>query len=305
MERGDVNDSRILSFLAVCEESSFTKAAARLSLTQPAVSQHIRSLEEQFGGALFTYDHRILSLTLRGERLRTFALQAKADWDKAVSEIQAAREVKRLSFGATLTVGDFVMARILPYFLAEPESPRTRMYVDNTEVLLRRLRDGEIDFALIEGPFHREAYETFVFLPARFVAIGAPSEFPRGKPVPWEELFSRHLLVREPGSGTRSVLEQILAERGSTIEAFEQRSEIGSLLVIKNLVSRAIGISFLYEYAVEAECRDHTLAEIAIPSFDVSRNFYFAALPGSHRLEEYRRYCDRFLAIWDAIRDKE
>ena len=64
-----MNDSRILSFLAVCEESSFTKAAARLSLTQPAVSQHIRSLEEQFGGSLFTYDHRILSLTLRGERL--------------------------------------------------------------------------------------------------------------------------------------------------------------------------------------------------------------------------------------------
>ena len=145
-------DFRMETFLTVCQCMNFTRAAEELNITQPAVSQHVRYLEKHYGTKLFQYEGKKLKLTEAGEMLRSASLTMMHDELSLQSNMQHLTDgYQNIRFGATMTVGEVVMARILERYLVKYPDVKLHMEVANTQELLTRLDNGEIDFALVEG----------------------------------------------------------------------------------------------------------------------------------------------------------
>ena len=144
-------DFRMDTFLTVCQCMNFTRASEKLNITQPAVSQHIRFLEKHYNTKLFRYEGKKLRLTGAGEILRNASLTMMHDEQSIQDEMRRTEEEQEIRFGATRTVGDALMGRILENYLKRYPDAKIHMEVENTRDLLSRLDNGGIDFALVEG----------------------------------------------------------------------------------------------------------------------------------------------------------
>lgn len=288
-------DHRMETFLTLCEEMSFTRTAQKLNITQPAVSQHIRYLESYYSVKLFRSQGKRLELTPQGRLLRQYSLSSKADWDYIGQKLQEDQTRQHFAFGATLTIGEFVMPDRLNKLIRKDENTTFTMLVDNTETLLHKLQDGEIHFAFIEGHLDKTDYHTKLFCLARFIPVcGRRHPFANRK-VDLEEIFTERLIVRESGSGTRDVLEHTLWEHNHCIDHFSRRIEIGSLNVIKSLVAQGLGITFIYQNAVESELAQGNLQAIDITGFDALREFNFVCLKNSQFISDHSKFLDFFM----------
>lgn len=287
-------DFRILTFLAICEHKSFTKAAQALHITQPAVSQHMQALQAQLGTQLFTMEGRQVLLTAQGEQFWHFARSIHNDITRFTEDFPANAERESLRFGATLSIGEFTLPPILAKVMSAERQRNHRMYVDNTEILLGMLDSGEIDFAFIEGTFDKRRYGYRLLSHERFISIGSPSCKDRHPKPSLEELFGERLIIRESGSGTRGVLERILAERGLSTSLFHHMDEIGNLNVITYLVGKDLGISFLYEAAARDALERGAVCVLEIEGWHVVREFNFVYPLHARQEQRYLRYFEEF-----------
>ena len=272
---------RMETFLAVCQCMNFTRASEQLNITQPAVSQHIRYLEKHYNTKLFRYEGKKLMLTGAGEILRNASLTMKHDEISMQSEMQKSEEGTEIRFGATRTVGDMLMGNILEKYLREYPDADIHMVVENTQELLKRLDDGRIDFALVEGFFKKSEYDYQKYSEENYIAVCSPDHPFRKKTASIEDLFGERLLLREEGSGTREVLERYLDSQNLSTADFERTMEAGSLHTIKELTKSGCGITFLYEVAVREELRSGTLIRIPLKDFQVTHEFTFIWRRGS------------------------
>ena len=281
-------DFRMETFLTVCQFMNFTRASEKLNITQPAVSQHIHFLEKHYHAKLFRYEGRKLKLTGAGEILRNASLTMMHDELSMRSEMQRTEEETELRFGATRTVGDILMGKILDRYVRAYPDVRVRMLVENTQELLKCLDEGTIDFALVEGFFQKSEYDHQKYSDERYIAVAA-SDYPFQKePECIEDLFQERLLLREEGSGTREVLERYLDARNLSVADFRRVMEVGSLQTIRELTKAGCGITFLYETAVSEELRDGTLRQILPETIHISHEFSFIWRKGSIYAGQYR-----------------
>lgn len=281
-------DFRMDTFLTVCETMNFTRAAEQLRLTQPAVSQHIHMLEEYYKLKLFTYQGKQLALTPAGLLLQNAARTMRHDENYLRQEMQAVAEKDRpLCFGATLTVAEFALPeRLAGYIRLHPERD-VRVTVSNTQDLLHGLDHGTLDFALVEGYVPTGDYACQLYSQEPYIAVCAP-DYPLGAgPCRMEDLLDSRLILRESGSGTRSILERYLDARGLSAQAFARRVEVGNLGAIKSLAVRGCGITFLYERAVSQELAAGTLRKIALQDLKIVHDFNFIWRRGSIFQKEY------------------
>ncbi|WMJ22530.1 LysR family transcriptional regulator [Paludicola sp. MB14-C6] len=281
-------DFRISTFLALCKTMSYTKTAILLNLTQPAVTQHIQYLENQYQVKLFQYIGKTLYLTKQGELLQKLATTMQADSYKVIEQLKKCeQEMQKLTIGATLTIGEYALPQVLEQLAMEQPKTQLTMYVENTQELLKRLNDGEIDFAFIEGQFNKEDYSSMCFSKERFIAVCSPSHPFASARVSLEALLNEKLIIREKGSGTRDILETVLQERSLKVTGFQTVTEIGNLNVIKQFVEYELGITFLYYQAAKRELEEETLKQIDVIDFDVTREFHFVFLKNSIFEEKY------------------
>ncbi len=274
-------DFRIHTFLCVCRHMNYTRAAAELHITQPAVSQHIRYLEKEYQAKLFDYTGKHLMLTQAGHILLNAAATIRHDdsmLKKRLTDLQ--RSHKTISMGATHTIGEFGIVERLADFLKANENMNLHMEIADTDRLLELVNEGTIDFAIVEGFFEQCEYDTLLFSNEPLIAVCGP-EYPGADVKDWNSLLSNRIIIREKGAGARELLERHLAEHNLTIEDFTYRIEAGSPQAIKGLVSRNCGVGFLYETSVEKEIADGELRRVPIRSFSVSHAFTFLWRKGS------------------------
>lgn len=283
-------DFRVKTFLMVCKYRNFTRAAEALHITQPAVSQHIRQLEEKYRVKLFDHRGKQLALTEEGEFLRGAAATMQHDAVCLQEKLsQMRRHRRRLIFGATLTVGEFVLPERVGQYMRAHLNTAIRMVVDNTQGLLRRVNEGEIDFAIVEGYFEKGEFDSLLYDHERYIAVcGAAYAFP-SPPRTLEDLLGERLIIRERGSGTRDILERALEERNRTTRDFADMAEVGSIGAIKSLVAAGCGVTFLYEAAVYEELHRGILQSIPLEGFPILHRFTFLWRKGSIFAEDYRR----------------
>lgn len=275
-------DFRIDTFLAVCRHMNFTKAANELNITQPAVSHHIHYLEEIYGAKLFEYSGKKVSLTEAGRVLLSAAITMKDD-ELHLKELvrQHSGKGRRLVFGATMTIGEYLMPKALMRFLKAYPQAAVRMVVEDTKELLKKLDEGEIEFALVEGFFQKKEYDSLVFDTERLVGVCAPDYLFRREVREIGDLLKERLFVREPGSGTRYVLERYLEGKNLLVDDFPNLMEVGNIGAIKQMVAEGKGITFLYEAAVREELKAGALMEIKLADFKLTHDFTFIWRKGS------------------------
>ena len=282
-------DFRIYTFLEVCKYMNFTKAAEALHITQPAVSQHIRYIEEYYQTRLFTFQGKKPVLTEAGEYLLHAFTTLSHDQVYLKEHLLSMQKKKpALIFGATLTIGEYVMPRFLiEYQTRHPDTVLT-MITANTHELLDRISDGEIDFAIVEGYFDKTQYDYLTFSSEPYIAVAGTPLFEDCRPRSLSELLDQKLIVREPGSGTREILEKHLEARNLSIHDFSGVSEIGNIPALKAVVSAGLGITFLYRSAAEEELKNGILFDVTPENFSITHDFTLIWQKGSMFASRYR-----------------
>lgn len=295
-------DYRAQTFLAVYRLRSFTRAAEALHITQPAVSQHIRQLEQNYGCALFAKVGRGIEPTAAGELIYRALDVAENDDTRLRAELDALAVADSarppLRFGCTRTVADFAAPRILAEHLRRHPDERICMRTGNTAELVALIDRGDIDFALVEGSFDRSVFDSAVFSHEPYVAVAAADAAPSGRPASIRDLLGWHLVLREPGSGTREILEKHLAARDLGVDDYAGTLELASIPAIKACVTAGAGISFLYRAAVERELAAGELVDITPDDFAIEHDFALIWQRGSRYAERYRALA----RAWQAYR---
>ncbi|SFR59516.1 LysR family transcriptional regulator [Anaeromicropila populeti] len=282
-------DFRIETFLCVCKYMNYTKAAEELNITQPGVSQHIHYLEEYYQTKLFQYSNKKLSLTSSGEKLKTSMLSMKHDsihLKETMSSLESSK--KFLKFGATLTIGEFVIPPKLADYMKKNPQVQVEFIIANTQKLLDLLDEGLIEFAVIEGYFSKSEYEFRLVSNEDYIGV-CGSAYPIDHITDLSQLFSHNMLLRENGSGTKEILEHYLVEQGYSFTNFEHISQINNLHTIKQLLMQNCGISFMYKIAAQKQLTEGTLKEICISDFHVTHEFNFVWRKNSIYKEHYKQ----------------
>lgn len=266
-------DSRIKTFLTLCKVMNYRKTAEILNMTQPAVTQHIHYLEEEYECRLFIYDRRSLKMTPEAEILKKYAENVIYQDKKLRCELTQ-NDCVMLSVGATKTIGEYVISDHVSSFLSNPNNSIS-INVDNTENLILLLSEGKIDFALIEGFFDRSRFASKLYRNEPFVGLcGANHPF-ADRIVSLDEIWNEHLILREEGSGTRNILAQLLTVRNHNFNEFRQITTINSFGLITSLLENNNCITFAYRAV--GEC-NKALAEFRLEGFDITREFNYIYL---------------------------
>ena len=285
-------DFRTETFLTVCQTMNFTAAARQLNITQPAVSQHIHFLEEQYHTSLFIYQNKQLFLTRSGEILRRHLLTMKNDEKAVMEELKNnITGIETLSIGVTMTIGEYAIVDKLAGFLIQHPEINIHLHYGNTLQLLKLLNSGQISMAIVEGNYPKEYYSHKKYSTEDYIAVCAASHhFMTDHPYTMNDLVHERLLVREEGSGTRNILEQSLMTHGLHISDFIHYIEIENMHTIIGLLKRDCGISFLYKIAVEKELHSGILKEIPLDDFKMQHDFDII-------WEKHSVYSDKYLSI--------
>ena len=297
-------DFRHETFLTVCSCNSYTKAAELMHITQPAVSQHIKYLEDLYGCKLFDTTNRKLILTHQGELLKEYAMTVFSDTKHLKENIRTINtDTMQFSFGATLSIGEYVMPDILSRLLTKYPEMKVHMSVANTQALLERLNHGDLDFIVVEGLFDKSQYDATLFSYERFVPVCSSNSRFVNSEVCFQEITKSRLILREQGSGTREIFENILQKNNYSLQSFDKVIEIGNMAAIKKMVSDDLGITFLFEVAGKAEIDNGTLSVINIPGFSEQREFNFVMLKDTFFRERYMKFYELFKLTLSEIKN--
>lgn len=263
-------DYRVLTFLALYDEMNYRKTAEKLNMTQPGVTQHIHFLEHYYGIKLFEYDGRTLSKTKNAERLKRYFDSIKAEEVDIRKGFQTS-DVIRMNIGATKTIGEFVIVPEIRSFLQQPNH-NLSLIIDNTENLLQMLTRSELDFAIIEGVFDKSKYGYHLYKKESFVGICAKNHPFANSVVTLDDIFREDIVVREPHSGTRTLLHNAIADRGFSLNNFRRCISVSDFSVICDLVANNQAITFAYEPI--SQCRND-LATFTVEDMLICGEFNF------------------------------
>ena len=276
-------DHRIHTFLLLCKVMNFRKTADFLGITQPAVTQQIHSLENQYGQKLFVYENRRLVKTDAAAVLEKYARAAKLQ-EQDLREKLENNPIHSLRVGATKTIGDYYLKGDIHRYLQSPDNALT-LLVDNTERLLRLLEENELDFAAVEGFFDKTRFDSILLRREPFVGICRKDHPLAGREVTMEELLKETIIHREAGSGTRAILEQELRGYNESLHRFRRHICISSFHIILDLVKQGFGVSFVYNILADS---DPGLAKFSIRGESVVREFNIVYLKYADIREKIR-----------------
>lgn len=273
-------DYRVKTFLALCDFMNYRKTAQILNMTQPAVTQHIHFLENQYGCKLFDYDRHSLKMTREGMLLKRYCESVMYQEEKLFEKIKSG-EKRLVRFGATKTIGEYVIPEQVERFLQLPDY-NVEIEIDNTRYLLDKLKRGELDFALIEGFFDSNDFLSRVYRSENFVGVCSKNHRFANKTILSDDIFTEHLFLREKGSGTRNILEQVLSEHNRTTEHFARVTCINHFTLMSKLIEDNLGITFAYEVMQKSYS---SLAPFYVKGWNIVRDFNYVYLDSADSLE--------------------
>ena len=266
-------DVKLNTLLKVYEMGSYTRAAEKLSLTQPAVSKHIRQLERELGVSIFDRTGLKLRLTPEGKLIVRYAERVIALSDglrRALAD--RSRAVDRLRVGVTHTSESSIVAEVLARYTEENVNTRITLRTDALASLYEMLKSYQIDIAIVEGDVSDPAIRT-IRLDTDDLAVAVSNEHPlASRPsVTIDELRRERLILRLPSSGTRTLFDANLESRGMSPDDFNVILEVDNIATIKDLVRRNYGVSVLARSACMDELRKGKIRMLPIEDLTMVR----------------------------------
>lgn len=269
-----LNLRRLDVFRVVARHMSFSRAAEELYLSQPAVSQHIRQLEEYFGVKLFEQSGKQVVLTEAGQYLKESAEHIFGEIEHVLQTLEDIRTKRQgsLTITADTSAGAYVVPPFLNTFYHAHPHALVKLEVVNRSIVLQKLFRGETEIAVMGYPKRSPYLEAEPFMDNRLVLI-APAHHPLvGRTsIPLADVLKEPFLMREKGSGTRKTVERFFEERQLTPYI---RMELGSIAAIKEAVIAGVGLSIVSEAAIILEKRSGLLHVLDVEGLPIIRKWY-------------------------------
>jgi len=279
-------------FLAVAQEESVSRAAARLAMSQSAVSGALSDLEDQFDVRLFDRIGKRLQLSSLGRTVQLAAeaaLEHARELERALSEH---KQLGRLRIGATLTIGNYVAMPLVARYLRANPGAEVTLAVANTEEIARQVSNFEIDIGLIEGEIEHAELSVTPWRHDQLIVFCAPSNpLARKRALTDDDLRAVPWIVREVGSGTRQTFDR--AMRGLLPE-LNILFSLQHTEAIKAAVAEDLGVGCISRIALEADFARGRLKPCRVPHRDFRRQFFFLLQPQKYRtpaLERWLQLC--------------
>lgn len=286
-------DNRMKTLITLVESGSFSRTAEILNITQPAVSQHIKSLETEYKTTILTNRRKDLKLTPNGKIIFEYANELNRLSMILVNKLESeAEEVKRYNVGATMTIGGYVLPHILGLHKQKYPNVDIMFTVENTKDVVDKLCKGEIDLGVVEGPFDRAHIKYEKFRDDELILVTSPSHgFSSLGEVTIDMVLESKLILREKGSGTRRILEDELAVKGYKIKDQSVYMEIGSIQGLVSLVESNLGCTIISREAVKDSLKSGKLVEIKMKDFKIIREFNFVYFDESDFIDSFTEFC--------------
>ena len=258
----NISVRKLQIFVLVARYGQVTRVAEELLLSQAAVSMALAALERQHGGALFERRGRRLLLNERGRLLLPQAQTILAELEDFSRRLEdtAEQPMGHLCIGASSTIGNYLLPRLVATFSRRYPQIRVSLSIDNSENIANAVENAKLDMGLIEGPCHLGSLNCRMWRDDELVVIAAPEHaWAQRQLISMDDLLAGDWIVREAGSGTREVFEQALH---CPINNLASVIELGHTEAIKKAVEAGLGVSCLSRLAVQRELDNGWLIEV-------------------------------------------
>jgi DNA-binding transcriptional LysR family regulator len=285
---------QLAAFCAVVERKSFSQAAERLGVTQPAVSLQIRSLEKRLGRRLLDRSGRRVEPTEAGLRLYRGAQRMLALEDQLVDELAAGEEGEltgALQIGASTGPAAIVVPLLLCEFQAANPGVSVSLTVADTQAVIDLVAERQLELGIV-GAARRQRGVSFESFAEDEVVLVVPAGHRfAGRTIGVDDLREERLIVMQEGGGVRQLLEDELRRGGHRLRDFDVRLELGLQESVRSAVVAGYGITFLSRSAVESELAAGTVAEARVRELDLVREIVLARAAG----RSHTRVADAFV----------
>ena len=264
-------------FSTVCAQGSFTWAAEKLNMAQPAVSLAIRELERM---------NRRIYLTEAGRTLRQYADTVLSQMRESVEVLRESGARGTCAFGVHVTLGETRLAEILVHLAAELPEMEIRACVQNSRETERMILQNELDFAVVDNVTLSPHYLAEPLCGETLAAVCAPVYLPGKDTLTLAELAGERLLLREQGSGTRSSVEAGFQQAGVPIRPAVESISTAALL---SCARAGLGITLLPRSLVEQDVAQGSLRELTVVGGSFCRNYFLVRHRGKYLTDGMRR----------------
>jgi DNA-binding transcriptional LysR family regulator len=274
---------QLAAFCEVVERRSFSLAAERLGVTQPAVSLQVRALEKRLGAQLLDRSGRKVEPTEAGMRLYRGAQRLLALEEQLVEEVGGAEQGElqgSLGIGASTGPGGIVMAALLCEFQQRHPGLHVALSVFDTQRVVELVADRTLELGVVgAAPRHRGVqYEPF--FRDEVVLICPPGHAAAGRTITLDELRAEPLIVMQEGAGVRQMIEDELRRLGLRLRDLDVKLELGLQESVKTAVQRGYGLTFISHTSVEAELAAGTLATVRVEGLEPAREVLLVRATG-------------------------
>lgn len=272
-------DFRLQVFHTVAKRLNFTKASAELYISQPAVTKHIKDLEEQFKTTLFERSgNKKIALTTAGEMLLEYADRLAAIYNELDFDMNllVKKHAGGLRIGGSNTVAQYVIPPVLARFHEKFKEVQVNLVPGNTEQIEQALLKKDIDLGIVEG-FHRDPqlrYQEFM-IDRLALVCSTNNRLLKKDSIKPEELNKLPLLLREPGSGTLDVIAHALKQFGIKLSDLKIEMQLGGTESIKSYLLHSHSFAFLSVQSILKELKNSEFRIIDILGLSIERPFYF------------------------------
>ncbi|WP_292008278.1 LysR family transcriptional regulator [Chryseobacterium sp.] len=284
-------DYRLKVFYKVASRLSFTKASEELNISQPAVTKHIKEIENTLNTKLFNRKGTSIQLTESGKILYGYAEKIRniyRDMEFEINQINQQHKGK-LIIGASTTIAQYILPEILAKFHSYYKDIKIELFTHNTEIISSLLKKGKIDLGIVEGESQSSYFEYKAFRADEIVLVSKVDHPLARKTLQLTDLYEIDLIFREQGSGSLEFVQNRLRDKGIQIENLHTVMQIGSSESIKNYLLHSESMAFLSISTVLQELKNNLLTVVDIKNFNIERNFHFI-LPKGEQSELIRLF---------------
>ena len=269
---------RLKVFRVVASHLNFSRAAEELLLTQPAVTQQIKALEDEYGVSLFDRRGGRIRLTPAGQALLPYAEKLRKISEEAYSAVAGATGMLggQLVLGASQTIGQYLLPNLVAGFLRQNPRVRISAVSGNTDTILESLVAHRIQLAMVEGPAHRKDVHTEPFMEDEMVLVVAACHEWADREIELDDLRTAPLLTREFGSGSRRVVENALHRAGLRQKDLNISMELDSTEGLLSGVEAGLGVTFVSRWAARTQLALGTLKLARVRGLRITRMFSVA-----------------------------
>ncbi|KGX93817.1 transcriptional regulator [Pontibacillus halophilus JSM 076056 = DSM 19796] len=260
-------------FVQVVERGNFSRAAEHLYMTQPAVSQYVKMLEEDVGATLLERANRTVHMTKAGEIVYQHAKQI-------IGHVETMHELVHdlfhepsgeLAIGASYTYGEYILPHIISKMREQYPAIHPAITIGNTKEIAERVHTMDLDIGIVEGEVHHRDLEVETIAEdCMVIVVGCHHPLAHQSSVTTEDLWNTTWIIREEGSGTRETTERLF----QTLQIHPpQTMEFGSTQLIKESVEAGLGVTLLSQWTIRKELSMGTLKRVNVPSGEIHRSF--------------------------------